>query len=123
MEVNTMNDRVTKNYFKDGGDTLVIGGKLVVEEGAEVEGLDTGGGSEDLPVATKRDLGVVRVGTGLDVSASGTVSVGQATTVLCGGVKMIPYQANTSAASLTDLETEFNALLTALRAAGIMEKS
>jgi len=118
-----MNDRVTKNYFKDGGDTLVIGGKLVVEEGAEVEGLDTGGGSEDLPVATKRDLGVVRVGTGLDVSASGTVSVGQATTVLCGGVKMIPYQANTSAASLTDLETEFNALLTALRAAGIMEKS
>jgi len=36
---------------------------------------------------------------------------------------MIPYQANTSAASLADLETEFNALLTALRAAGIMEKS
>ena len=24
-----MNDYVTKNYFTDGGDTLVIGGKLV----------------------------------------------------------------------------------------------
>ena len=34
-----MNDRVTKNYSKDGGDTLVIGGKLVIEEGAEVEGM------------------------------------------------------------------------------------
>lgn len=29
-----------KNYSTDGGDTLVIGGKLKVEEGAEVEGLD-----------------------------------------------------------------------------------
>ena len=33
---------VTKNYFTDEGDTLVIGGKLIVEEGAEVEGLDGG---------------------------------------------------------------------------------
>ena len=32
-----------KNHMDDGGDTLVIGGKLVVEDGAEVEGLDTGG--------------------------------------------------------------------------------
>ena len=36
---------VTKNYFTDEGDTLVIGGKLIVEEGAEVEGLDGGGGA------------------------------------------------------------------------------
>ena len=114
-----MNDRVTKNYFKDGGDTLVIGGKLVVEEGAEVEGLDTGG-SSDIPVATKHDLGTVRIGTGLDITTSGTLSVGHATTSLYGGIKMLPYQANTSAGSLTDLETEFNALLTALRAAGVM---
>ena len=45
-----MNDRMTKNYSTDGGDTLVIGGKLVIEEGAAVEGLNgnaggTGGGS------------------------------------------------------------------------------
>ena len=36
---------VTRNYFTDEGDTLVIGGKLIVEEGAEVEGL-SGGNSE-----------------------------------------------------------------------------
>ena len=36
----------TKNYRTDGGDTLVIGGKLVVEDGATVEGLDGGGGGE-----------------------------------------------------------------------------
>lgn len=33
-----------KNYKTDGGDTLVIGGKLVVEDGATVEGLEGGGG-------------------------------------------------------------------------------
>ena len=36
---------VTRNYFTDEGDTLVIGGKLIIEEGAEVEGL-SGGNSE-----------------------------------------------------------------------------
>ncbi len=34
---------VTKNYTADGGDTLVIGGKLIVEEGAQVEGLLSSG--------------------------------------------------------------------------------
>ena len=28
-----------KNYKTDGGDTTVIGGKLVIEEGAQIEGL------------------------------------------------------------------------------------
>lgn len=35
----------TKNYSTDGGDTLVIGGKLVIEEDATVEGLSGEGGS------------------------------------------------------------------------------
>lgn len=34
----------TKNYSTDGGDTLVIGGKLVIEEDATVEGLGGEGG-------------------------------------------------------------------------------
>ncbi len=33
---------VTKNYSTDGGDTLVIGGKLQIDEGAEVSGLSGG---------------------------------------------------------------------------------
>ena len=34
-----MRTHVPKNYFDDGGDTLVIGGKLVMEEGAESSGI------------------------------------------------------------------------------------
>lgn len=34
-----MNGHNCKNYFADGGDTLVIGGKLKVEADAEVSGL------------------------------------------------------------------------------------
>ena len=32
-----MNDHNCKNYFTDGGDTLVIGGALKVETGATVD--------------------------------------------------------------------------------------
>ena len=63
-----MNDRVTKNYSKDNGDTLVIGGKLVIEEGAEVEGLN------DLPVASAETLGGVKVGTNLTIDENGVLS-------------------------------------------------
>ena len=38
-----MDSIVTKNYSTDGGDTWVIGGKLVIEDGAEVEGLNSAG--------------------------------------------------------------------------------
>lgn len=37
-----MNGHNCKNYFTDGGNTLVIGGTLKVEEGAEVSGLSGG---------------------------------------------------------------------------------
>jgi len=33
-----MKDIVTKNYSTDNGDTWVVGGKLVIEEGAEFSG-------------------------------------------------------------------------------------
>ncbi len=36
---------MTKNYNTDGGDTTVIGGKLIIEEGAQVEGLPSGSSS------------------------------------------------------------------------------
>ena len=83
---------VTKNYFADGGDTLVIGGKLVVEEGAEVEGL-SGGESYTLPKATTSKL---------------------------GGVKAAANQAATEAEDVAGLVTAFNDLLAKLKAAGLM---
>lgn len=59
-----------KNYSTDGGDTFVVGGKIVIE-----------GTFEGGPVA---------------------------------------YQAPSTAATVADLKTDFNALLTKLIAAGIM---
>ena len=51
-----MDSIVTKNYSTDGGDTWVIGGKLVIEDGAEVEGLNgagqTGGAAADNQAAS-----------------------------------------------------------------------
>lgn len=41
----------SKNYKTDEGNTWVIGGKLVIENGAEVEGLP----SADVPKITKTD--------------------------------------------------------------------
>ena len=43
----------TKSYSTDGGDTLIIGGKLIIEETAEVTGLGDNGGGETpaVPVA------------------------------------------------------------------------
>ena len=50
-----MDSIVTKNYATDGGDTWVVGGKLIIEDGAEVEGLDGGAGVSvvaNLPAST-----------------------------------------------------------------------
>ena len=45
-----MDSIVCKNYSTDGGDTWVVGGRLVIEEGAEVEGLNGSGGGSDAAV-------------------------------------------------------------------------
>ena len=108
-----MSEYNTKNYFTDGGDTLVIGGKLQVEEGAEVSGLDGGGGgSYTLPAATASTLGGVKVGTGLTVQEDGTLSA--------DGVTPAANQAASEAADLAGLVTDFNSLLSKLKAAGLM---
>ena len=138
-----MNDRVTKNYFKDGGDTLVIGGKLVVEEGAEVEGLDAGGGSTpeyELPAATSETLGGVIVGDNLEVEEDGTLSVPVASASEGGVVKVgtglaindgvlsvspASKQNNVSTDSATtgDLARAFNGLLSAMKTCGLMSST
>ncbi len=105
---------MTKNYATDGGDTWVIGGKLVVEEGAEVEGLSggEGGGSYTLPVASASTLGGVKVGSGLTIT-DGILSA--------DGITPAATQAALeSSAELADVITAFNGLLAALKTAGIV---
>ena len=108
-----MNDRMTKNYKTDGGNTWVIGGKLVIEEGAEVEGLgEGGGGGYTLPKASADTLGGVKVGAGLSVDENGVLSA--------DGITPAANQAALEATEVADVVTAFNALLTKLKTAGIM---
>lgn len=88
----------SKNYNSQGGDKIFIGGeitilssgKIKVENGANVEGLQTE--EYTLPPAGE----------------------------VLGGVKQIPSQADSSATTIAELKTNFNALLAKLREAGIM---
>ena len=115
-EANTMNDRMTKNYATDGGDTWVIGGKLVVEEGAEVEGL--GGGGGDLPIASAETLGGVKALGGVKVGSGLTITDG---VLSADGITPAAAQASLeSTAELADVITAFNGLLAALKTAGIV---
>ena len=104
---------VTKNYSAEGGDALVIGGKLVIEEGAEVEGLGDGGGAGyTLPVASAATLGGVKIGAGLTIT-EGVLSV--------DGITPAETQAALgNDAELEDVIIAFNALLAALKATGIV---
>ena len=102
---------VTKKYFTEGGDELVIGGKLTVLEGAEVEGLSGGGGSYTLPAATADKLGGIKVGSGLTIT-DGVLSA--------TGITPAEAQADSTASSYTGLKDDFNALLAKLRAAGLL---
>ena len=79
------------NYTEQGGAVTHIGGKLVIEDGATVEGLE--GGGYVLPTATANAI---------------------------GGVKLVANQAESSASTVAALKDDLNTLLSALKAAGVM---
>lgn len=57
-----MSEYNAKNYTEQGGEVTHIGGTLIIEEGASVEGLPSGG---DLPAVTSDDNGkILRVSEG-----------------------------------------------------------
>ena len=108
------NTHNTKNYFAHGGNELVIGGKMTFLDGAEVENFPggEGGGSYTLPTASADTLGGIKVGSGLSIT-DGVLSA--------DGVTPAAYQADSTASSYTQLKEDFNALLAALRTAGLLE--
>ena len=104
----------TKNYMAHGGGELVIGGKLTFLDGAEVEnfpGGSGGGGSYTLPTASASTLGGVKVGSGLTIT-DGVLSA--------DGVTPAAAQADSAATTIASLKEDFNALLAALRTAGLL---
>ena len=108
----------TKNFMAHGGNELVIGGKLTILPGAVVEGLDGGGGGGSgytLPAATGSTLGGIKVGNGLSITAEGVLSA--------DGITPAAAQADSEATTIAALKTDFNALLAALRTAGLLAET
>lgn len=108
------NTHNTKNFFAHGGNELIIGGKLTFLDGAEVEnfpGEGGGGGDYTLPTASASTLGGVKVGSGLTIT-DGVLSA--------DGITPAAYQADSEASTIAALKESFNALLAALRTAGLM---
>lgn len=100
-----------KNYNTDNGDTLVIGGKIVLEDGATAEGFEGGGYS--LPTAAADTKGGVKIGSGLSMDGEVLSADAQFTEM-----ENIADLAND--AELTDVVTKVNAILAALQGAGLM---
>ncbi len=101
-----------KNYTEQGGDVTHIGGKLIIEEGATVEGLPSSGEANTLPTASASTLGGVKVGSGLTIT-DGVLSAD-------GITPAASQPALENNAELADVVTAFNALLSALKTAGLV---
>ncbi len=69
-----MSDYNIKNYTERDGQVTHIGGKLIIEEGAEIEGLPSGGDEYELPIASDTTLGGVKIGEGLSITEEGVLS-------------------------------------------------
>lgn len=93
-----------KNYTEQGGEVTHIGGTLAIEDGATVTGLS----ANPLTAATASTLGGVKVGDTLAIS-SGVLNV-----------KPAANQAASTADTVAKVVTDLNALLTKLKAAGLM---
>ena len=98
-----------KNYTEQGGNVTHFGGKVVFEEGVEVEGLS----ANPLNKASADTLGGIKVGDGLSIDANGVLSA--------DGITPAENQADSEAETVAELVDDLNALLDKLKAAGLME--
>lgn len=112
----------TKNYMEQGGGKLVIDGELVVTENATVTGL-VDVAQLKKPTATQFG-GVKAAAAGEDDTVEVKVaSTGKLYVPTYPTIPEIPVAANIPASEATTVESllaDFNALLAALKAAGLM---
>lgn len=109
-----------KNYTEQGGEVTHIGGKLIIEDGAEVEGFDGGGGgSYTLPTASAETLGGVKAK--VKDSETVEVAVDESGKLYVPAVPKIEHQADAAGEDVSALVSNFNALLKALETAGLMK--
>ncbi len=108
----------TLNYITEGGDELVIGGTLTVKEGATVTGI-----TETAAAASVSALGGIKAAT---KGAGDTVECkidGTSKKLYVPTYPVLPAsenQADSTASTIADLKTDFNALLLKLKTAGLM---
>ena len=121
-------DYNAKNYMAQGGDRLVIGGTLEIQEGASVTGLP----AATVAAATEEALGGVLAAAKAETDTL-EAKIGEdhklyvppytlpaAEAAALGGVLLAANQAASAAADVAALTADFNTLLVALKAAGIM---
>ena len=108
-----------RNYTEQGGGVTHIGGKLIIEKGAEVEGLDGGGGSYTLPTASADTLGGVKAKA--KDSETVEVAVDGEGKLYVPAAPQAEAQADSTASDAETLKTDLNSLLAKLKAAGLMK--
>lgn len=109
-----------KNYTEQGGDKTVIGGILEIKDEATVVGLSST--SAEISPASKTKLGGIKAGAKTEtdtvevkIGSDDKLYVKTYPTIL-----VIENQALSVAEDIGTLVTEFNALLSKLKTAGIM---
>lgn len=114
-----------KNYTEQNGDVTHIGGKLIIEPGAVVEGLDGleglgggGGCSYKLPVASGDTLGGVMAKAKTDETVEAAVDADGRLFVPAS--PQMAAQEDCASEEAADIKDAFNSLLSKLRASGLM---
>jgi len=112
----------TKNYTEQGGEKTVIGGSLEIKEGASVTGLP----SSQISLATETTIGGIKAAPKAETDTVPAKIGGDGKLYVPNYpiVKEIPVAANQVESTAEDVSTllvDFNALLTKLKAAGLME--
>lgn len=108
----------TKNYTEQGGDKTVIGGTLAIEAGASVTGITTETIVDNLTSTYTNKALSAKQGKVLKDAVDAKYTAANATTAAAGLVKQSAVVAD--AAGEAPTKAEFDALIAALKTAGIM---
>lgn len=107
-----------KNYTEQGGEVTHIGGKLIIEEGAQVEGLN-GGESYTLPTASADTLGGVKAKAKTDETVE--VSVDENGKLYVPAFPQMETQSDCLSDDAAEIKAAFNDLLSKLKTSGMMK--
>jgi hypothetical protein len=108
----------TKNYTEQGGEKTVIGGTLEIKEGASVTGITTATIVDALTSDDATKALSANQGKALKTAVDAKYTAANATTAAAGLVKQSVLVAD--AAGSAPSKAEFDALIAALKTAGIM---